>query len=573
MNKIVTYLIYLLIFFIWFYNFSFAEDNLQQVYKIESYKYDELLEMYNLEQYWSSIYMGNWLIYTNAHVILDDEKKPIWNYRVCKTIDFKENAKCFSAWELLYYDTVNDLAVLKVKTTENKWVNISNKDLKVWDTVKVYWYPTNWWETITYTEWKISGYEKWLYKIDANFDAGNSWGWVFDSDWNLIWMAVSVWVWYTTLWYVIPLDKINNFIAKKWENIEKYNQEIKNSFLWFNLWKNNTIWTSSFKNDFITLNNFKNVWLDISDYYFNNSKENFYLLLTDKNNETNISIQNFSSDWKNDYSLDDFLNNIKKEYEKDQDDSNIKINKYKKIKIDNKDATLDLAITDDNEIYLNIVVEQSKNNFIQIFISSTNVKNKSFLNWFKVILKNLDYLVAWKWKNTNTYMMADNLKLSKNDWFYVLKSINWWTLVNFWDINVVSNTFVKYKKEDYDKDYDLSGNIKESYAWMKDLYYIFDYSIQKTKKWENYIYIYWINNKEKDWIEDKNEDKYFINAFFYDKIDNESLYLNKFSFTFNQEKSKEEIKKLLDTVETSSGEWVFPIWDMKIWENIVKTEK
>ncbi len=573
MNKIVSYLIYLLLFFIWFYNFTFAEDNLQQVYKIESYKHEDLLKQYYLEQYWSSIYMGNWLIYTNAHVVLDDENEPIWNYRVCKTIDFKENAKCFSVWELLYYDTVNDLAVLKVNSTENKWVNISKKELSVWDTVKVYWYPSNWGETITYTEWKISGYEKWLYKIDANFDAGNSWGWVFDSDWNLIWMAVSVWVWYSTLWYVIPLDKINNFIANKWENIEKYDKKPSSSFVSYTLWKNSAIGANTFKNDYISLSNYVNNWLFVNDYSFDTSKENYVLSLADKNNETSIHISNFTADGKTDYTINDYYEKLKKEYDKNKDYWNIKLTKYNKIKVKNKDATIDLAITDDNEVYLKIIIEQSKNNFVQVYISTTNLKNKSFLKWFKLVLKNLELLTKeYNWNNSN-YLIADNLKISKNDWFYLLKSMGWWTLTTFWDINVKYNTYSKDKIEDYEDDYTLTNDLIENYNYMKQYYILYNYSIKKTKKWENYLYMYWINNKEKDWIEDKKEDKYFITATFYDKIDDKYLYSNKVNFTFNNEKSKDEILKLLDTVETSSWDWVFPIWDMKVWENIVETQK
>lgn len=574
MNKIVSYLIYLLLFFVSFYNYTFADNNLEKVYKIESYSYDELSSVYTMEQYGSSVYLGNWLLYTNAHVILNQEDEPLWNYRVCKTINFKENAKCFSVWELLYFDTINDLAVLKVNDSENNWVKISKKDLNIWDTVKVYWYPTNWGETITYTEWKISWFEKWLYKIDANFDAGNSWWWVFDSDWDLIWMAVSVWVWYTALWYVIPIDKINNFIEKKWENIEKYDKATKNTFLWFTLWINKIIWASSFKNEYISLNNFITNWLFINDYSFNNSKKNYYLELADKNNETTISIQNYTIDWNKDYNIDDYFNSINKSIWVVEKAPTTKIVKIKKIKIKDKDAVLELLVSNENKIYLSLLIEQSKNHLVQVFINSTNIKNKSFLKWFKVILKNLEFLIIAQNENKNNYtMLLDNLKIAKNDWFYVSKNIDWWNLVNFWDISIVSSNYTKYKIKDYPADYTLSTNIIENYASMKDNYYIYNYSIKKTKKLENYIYMYGINNKTKDWTEDKTQDKYFINAFFFDKIDKENLYQNTISFSFNESKSKKEIDNLLETVETSSWEWIFPIWDLKIWENIVESVK
>jgi hypothetical protein len=54
------------------------------------------------------------------------------------------------------------------------------------ETVKVYGYPSNGGDTITFTEGKISGFDKGHYKIDANLDSGNSGGGAFDKDNNFI---------------------------------------------------------------------------------------------------------------------------------------------------------------------------------------------------------------------------------------------------------------------------------------------------------------------------------------------------------------------------------------------------
>ncbi len=77
--------------------------------------------------------------------------------------------------------------------------------------VKVYSYPLNWWNTISYTEWKVSWFEDGLYKIDANIDLWSSWGWVFNSDWELIWIVSFVKTWKSSIWYVIPVWKIKEF--------------------------------------------------------------------------------------------------------------------------------------------------------------------------------------------------------------------------------------------------------------------------------------------------------------------------------------------------------------------------
>jgi len=147
--------------------------------------------------------------------VLGEDGKPTGNYRVCKTGNFKEPPVCFSIGELSYYDTKNDLAVLKISNPNVPEVSLRQKELSIGDTVKVYGYPEIGGETITYTEGKISGFENGLYKIDANIDAGNSGGGVFDKDGNLIGMAVSLKVGYSTIGYVIPASTISDFVNKK----------------------------------------------------------------------------------------------------------------------------------------------------------------------------------------------------------------------------------------------------------------------------------------------------------------------------------------------------------------------
>ena len=69
----------LLISFLLFFSFitTFAEDNSNRVFKIESYEFDELTNSYDLVQYRSSVLVDKNLIYTNAHVVLDENNEPI----------------------------------------------------------------------------------------------------------------------------------------------------------------------------------------------------------------------------------------------------------------------------------------------------------------------------------------------------------------------------------------------------------------------------------------------------------------------------------------------------------------
>ncbi|USN58482.1 MAG: trypsin-like peptidase domain-containing protein [Candidatus Peribacteria bacterium] len=171
----------------------FAEDtSMYSVFKLEAYSFDLKTNSYQLEQYGSSVYVSNGLLYTNAHVVLDIYDEPLNNYRACKTIDFKKQPECFSVAKLLYYDTSNDLAVLKISDPKVMTASLYHGDLEIGQKVKVYGYPGNGGETITYTEGSISGYEEGLYKIDATIDAGSSGGGVFDESGRLIGISVAV---------------------------------------------------------------------------------------------------------------------------------------------------------------------------------------------------------------------------------------------------------------------------------------------------------------------------------------------------------------------------------------------
>ncbi len=333
------------------------------------------------------------IIYTNAHVILEnnmyyydekkEEAKPVWNYRVCKTTDFKEKPECFSTWKLLYYDEKNDLAALEILNPWVSWVKKSTKELEIWDTVKVYGYPSNWGQTISYTEGKISWYddEQWLYKIDANIDSWNSWGGAFDSEGNLIGIAVSVKVWYTTMWYIIPLEKINNFKNKKW-TIKKYDEKINKEFETYIKNIEGVIWATKFENHEISISSFLEYSLKVNDYTIDNNEEYYHLWLSNKEKDPYVSISNLKFSWKEDITVDVILENIKREYDEikklEYYNEQIKTVKIKKVKLLKRDTVLMFTKGTDWKVGLGLIFEVWKNRYQSILLTSDSMNNKSF---------------------------------------------------------------------------------------------------------------------------------------------------------------------------------------------------
>ncbi len=549
-----------------------ADDNINKVFKLESYKYDEFSDSFKLIQYWSAVYINKWLIYTNAHVVLDYDDKPIWNYKVCKTINFKNKPKCFTVWKLLYYDTKKDLAILQIWDPGVKTVKFSNKKLDIWDVVKVYWYPSNWWETITYTEWKISGYEKGLYKIDANIDSWNSWWWVFDSDWNLIWIAVSVRVWYTTLWYIIPVSDIKDFQQRKDKsNIEIYNKKTDPKFVFHIVLLRKIIWATKFNNFYIKIDSFRKYGYIIDDYNIDSNKEFFQLILKDKKNNQNIYISNFVFYWDRKVSLDYILEKSKEQFK-----TTLALNKeykykWKKIKIWNKKAILEIFTDKKDFLSIGFTIEVSKNNFQRIYIFWEEINKKAINNALRIILKKISF-------NKKTILKDDlklyNLKLAKNEYFTMLKDIEWEELAYIWDdndIDIEVNFDVNNKIDT--EDYTLSSYLQYTYSFLKDYWYYNFIWIKETKSWEKYFYFFMLNNKTKWWQENKKIKKYWIIAFFLEEKDDKNVYSTNLVFTFDKVESKKIIDDFIDNIKTQSGVTPYEVWELKVWENLVEEEE
>lgn len=573
MNKLLLFLS-IFLFFLWINWVNSNENeneniNINKVFKIEAYSLEELNNSYILEQYWSSVYIKDWIIYTNAHVVLDNDNNPIWNYRVCKTIDFKEKPQCFSTWELLYYDIKNDIAALRISDPWVDFVEKSKKKLEIWDTVKVYGYPSNWWNTITYTEWKISWYEEWFYKIDANIDAWNSWGWVFDLDWNLIWLSVAVKIWYSTMWYIIPLSKIEDFDNKNdIHNIENYNIWTEESFNKYHLLLKDKIWINDFSNSEVEINELSTYGFMIDDYQVDNNNKFFSINLFDKNNETYIKIYNSNLSWKKDIVMDDIYNDLIKEWEELKEDFELSNYIVKKIKLKKRNTVLFLWKFEDWSIFLGLLIEVSKNNYQNILISTDNIKNKSFINWVKLILKNIK-LNEVNYSINNSNMKLDNLEILKTNWFFVSKDIDWDILEYHWDdINILESITVKENIKFFE-DYTLESLWKKLYNWYKNIINYDYFWIKKTSFWDYYIYNFFENEIE-SWKIYESWKKYLIKVEFFDKKNSDIVYDNILIFNFDNIESKYIIDDFIKNIKTSSNELPFELWNIIVWENLVE---
>lgn len=240
------------------------DDLASKIFKIYTYKYDSIIDSYTLIQYWSAVLVWENLLITNAHVVSDLKWWTALEYEVCQTISTKETAECFSAAKLLRYDSKNDLALLEIKNIPTKFtskVKFWSKEIKIWSKVDILWYPANGWNTITLTQGTIAWFQNWLYKTDANLDEWNSGWWAFDKDGNFVWIPSFVINWQTTLWYIIPIEKINDFM--KWKSWIRKTKAISPKFEKYikNIYSISKRWTID--NWSFSSSNFNKIWFTL----------------------------------------------------------------------------------------------------------------------------------------------------------------------------------------------------------------------------------------------------------------------------------------------------------------------
>ncbi len=278
--------------FLWFWYASSPSS----VVLLNAYEKDVITWTYTLQQLGSAVVIDNETIVTNAHVVLDEDDQPTYLYEVCETVKLDRKPKCFSTASVTKYNVEEDLAVLTLTSNSSSIVPVefSTTDPNLWEAVKVLWYPWYWWETITLTEWKISWFEQWYYKIDANLDSWNSWWWAFDNNWIFLWVPTFVSVWYSTLGYIVPYSTVNQVLASTWNDWTVINElvnEMKSSFDTFSNKKYSIDSSTTIKTPYINIENSSALWFYVEDYTFTDDLAWPELLtLSDSSWKTNIII-------------------------------------------------------------------------------------------------------------------------------------------------------------------------------------------------------------------------------------------------------------------------------------------
>ncbi len=290
-----------------------TEQNISSILKIKSFEYSELENYFYEYSHGSAVYIWSNKILTNAHVVLSEDNEVLWNYEVCQTTDFTKAPECKTAAKLLYINIEKDLAVLELADSIVwmqavdfwKWV------LWIGDDIELIGYPANGNDTITLTTWKVSWFTQGFYKTDANIDSGNSgWG-AFNKNNLFVWIPSAWIVWLTTLWLIIPLNEIHDFIDRRW-NIIYYWEEIPLEFTSFIHKKKTTLRQNNIQDHWLTATNLSSFWYKISDYNEVSTQGLIAYDLIHSDKKTQIQFKNSIIGWT-DFSIVNWLYELTKD--------------------------------------------------------------------------------------------------------------------------------------------------------------------------------------------------------------------------------------------------------------------
>jgi len=489
MKRIVLSLILLLTILFGGVNGSFAEDNYkwQPVFKIYNYTYDRQNELYVLQSYWSAVYLWNKTILTNNHVVENFTWWYDWYYEICETKDFTKRPVCFSSARLMYTDKTKDLAILKlnIEPSIDKKIEFSTKKITIWDKIETYGYPSNWWETVTFTSGKISGFDSGKYKIDANVDSWSSWWGAFDNDWKLVWITTSVVSWYTTLGYLVPVWDLKEFIIQKW-NIVNYKSINLNSFNVFLKKYQSRILSNEIINDYIELKNISQYGFSIYENIFDEKEEINKFFLESKTWYTNVSIF---------YDLENWIesNITEEDYAKIRKLFDIRNNIAQEIFYKNEDYNYDFTL---NEETKEIKITFEKNNVVYRIEWSIDKKDEvkdAILMFFKnAKVKNI--------KKFSKNIFIDWLRIDQKSNFTITKSLDNNNQLQFIWIKKIKSTLLtisgkiisftkpeKYKNEGL-KSFMESYKKRFSWKWVYSDLFVDQkgvlYSYVKSNNWK-----------------------------------------------------------------------------------------
>lgn len=455
-------------------SFVSAESNINKVWKIYSLSYDDSTWLYKNEASWSAVYIWEWKVLTNAHVVIDDEWIPYWIYELCITYDFKNEPVCFNIWDLEKYDITNDLALISIPNDYSKypktwtWVKFSSWKENIWDTATIIWYPWNWGENINLTQWKISWFSNGLYKTDADIDHWNSWWGAFNVNNELIWIPTAISQDTGVIGYIIPIKTVKEFLSSRTTlTYSKNNQAFKKYWIDHKKTLFNSTGTISLNGAYIknvdtydfSIMRFyhaKKLWL--KNFILNSNIDWTYITISNSNVlQSNID---YGSSWAQNESTNDI------KY----------VNKY--IKIWWKKVFLGVTIIKKS----NVVSLVFEHDWMFITIYWNLKEKKGLINALKLVIKNTHFT----WSETYNNLSFNGYNYGVQDWIYATNYVFNNQLTN---ITTIDWYLIELEYYEYEEEFDFADFYYEDEVdyTKEDTEGLLKSEILENKLWDRFV--------------------------------------------------------------------------------------
>lgn len=478
-------------------NITNTENN---IFKIISYKHNSKFNTYEQYSFWSSVLLTDNELITNAHVLVDKNQKILDNFVACYNENSTSLPDCRFIVKVKYIDKDNDLAILSIDEKDineknvkiNWWVNLYNWKLSIQDDIYTYGYPYIWWNTITSTKWKVSGFsDNWDVKTDAKIDSWSSWWWAFI--WKeLVWISTYIVSDNDTIWYVKPIDKVKDFLKNK--NNFSVNTKENNDFLTYykKIYEYNN-WKWVYSHNWVTFTWFLN---DFSLDYISYDNLTDYLVFSWINSNKDINVLFYTShiyNWEDltNRELFDLINNyFYKDITKVCDNVNsIQDNKNYKCMIHDKSKSWDYIkyfwyVRNQDKLYTTLVLSDESNWKGEQYIKDLFSQIESKMSYSSVPKVSNSFIWDLDVSGISSFTQLVSPS-SSSMYFYDIALLSKNNNNIQWSIKIIDNEYIKKIVNDGTFNYETYAYLLNSAVSKKAWKNI--YEIKKDKKWNQYL--------------------------------------------------------------------------------------
>lgn len=189
----------------------FSNEDDFYVWERQDIDQQDILQKGRLHVGWSAFFIDtNWYLLTSRHVVED----------LNPYIAVLDDGSSWKVDKIWFHPTL-DLAILHVQNPLNRRFSVASikeeSSISIWEESFIIWTPFSQYHNslsagILAGTWRILNIESaksysGLYQLDMNINPGNSWGPVFDKQWNIFWIVTAISSQSSHIGFALPISQ------------------------------------------------------------------------------------------------------------------------------------------------------------------------------------------------------------------------------------------------------------------------------------------------------------------------------------------------------------------------------